>query len=150
MPVPSTVDSVRQQIVEAVKLSLDTTCTILPINGNYGQYSISTDYPLAKVWMGNSLEQMLKIRSLAIRSDELHIVIVPYCVESDFELKTSKVIETYTPLFNAQAIKSLMYSTYQNQFSDLIFNRAEVLQTDIQNPYAYVHFVFTAKYQIGA
>jgi hypothetical protein len=150
MPVPNTVDSIRQQIVDAVKLSLDTVGTILSINANYGQYNDSTKYPLFKVWMQNSSQESLRIRSIAIRADELKIAMVPWCKEDDFELSTSKIIESASSLLNAQTIKSYMYSSYQSQFEDLIFQSAELANTDLPKPYAYVVLTYTAKYRIGA
>ena len=150
MPVPSTVDSIRQQIVEAVKLSLDTVGTIISINANYGQYNDSTKYPLFKAWMGASQSQDLRINSTAIRTDELKVVMVPWCNESTFELATSKIIETASTLLNANTVKSYMYSTYQSKFGDLVFQSAELSQSDLPSPYAYVILTYQAKYKIGA
>jgi len=146
--VPSTVTSIREQIVEAVKLSIGANGKCLAISQPWGIYSTSTDYPLVKAWMSTSVLSAEYFGTRDIREDDLNIMVVPLCDELDFPLLTSKVIESFRPYFNTETVRGFMYSTYADSLTKLTMQQAEVIQLDTNKPYAGVKFTIKAKYQI--
>jgi len=146
--VPSTVDSIREQIVEAVKLSIGANGKCIAISQPYGIYSSSSDYPLVKCWMANSVLSAEYFATRDIREDDLNIMVVPLCDESDFPLLTSKVVESFRPFFNTETVRQYMHSNYSGNLAKLTMQQAEVVQTDLAKPYAGVKFSIKAKYQV--
>ena len=146
--VPSTVDSIREQIVEAVKLSIGANGKCIAISQPYGIYSSSSDYPLVKCWMANSVLSAEYFATRDIREDDLNIMVVPLCDESDFPLLTSKIIESFRPFFNTETVRQYMHSNYSGNLAKLTMQQAEVVQTDLAKPYAGVKFSIKAKYQV--
>jgi hypothetical protein len=148
MTVPSTVDSIREQIVEAVKLSIGSHGKCIAISQPWGIYSTSNDYPLVKVWMSTSVLSAEYMGTRDIREDDLNIMVVPLCDELDFPLLTSKVIESFRPYFNTETVRGFLYPTYSDSLAKLTMQQAEVVQLDTNKPYAGVQFTIKAKYQI--
>lgn len=148
MTVPSTVNSIREQIVEAVKLSIGSNAKCIAISQPYGMYSSSSDYPLVKAWMSNSVLSAEYMALRDIREDDLNVIVVPLCDEFDFPLLTSKIIESYKPYFNTETVRGYMDSGYSGNLAKLTIQQAEVIQTDLAKPYAGVKFSIKAKYQI--
>jgi hypothetical protein len=146
--VPSTVDSIREQIVEAVKLSIGSHGKCIAISQPWGIYSTSTDYPLVKAWMTTSVLSAEYMGTRDIREDDLNIMVVPLCDELDFPLLTSKIIESFRPYFNTETVRGFMHATYSESLAKLTVQQAEVVQTDIAKPYAGVKFLIKAKYQV--
>lgn len=146
--VPSTIDSIREQIVEAVKLSIGPNGNCIAISQPYGIYSSSSDYPLVKVWMANSILSAEYFAQRDIREDDLNVMVVPLCDESDFPLMTSKIIESFRPYFNTEVVRAFMDSGYSGNLAKLTMQQAEVVQTDLAKPYAGVKFSIKAKYQV--
>jgi hypothetical protein len=148
MSVPSAINSTRQQIVEAVKLSLAGVATFIDLPDSWGLHNKESEYPLGKVYAGTSTLSAQYIGHTDIREDDLILVVCPWCDKTDFELKTSLVMETFAPLMNVEKVREQMYSTYQGNLANITLNSIEILETNIANPYASVKLSYKMKYKI--
>lgn len=148
MPVPSTVNSIREQIREAVKLSLSSVCTPLATVAKWSSINDKTKYPLVKaVYADSSLLQEF-IGSRDMREDTLFVEVAPWCVDADYELKTSVIAETYRPYFNTLVIQELMDPAYAPFCGKISVTGINILGTDLTNPYAVVRFTLSVNYMI--
>lgn len=149
MGVPITVDSVREQIKEAFKLSISTVGTGLTIADAWTKYdSDQTKFPLFKVLYGLSNLLVQQIGRLDIFEDELNIWVAPLCTIDDCEIKTSKVIESFRMLFNIETVRALMHPNYQNRLQFIKINQAQLMQTETSNPAMVVQFKLIVRYSV--
>lgn len=149
MSVPSTITSIRQQIVEGAKLALASECTFLSIWSDWGANKTESAYPLGKCYMGASSLVTEYIGRIDVREDDLVIVVAPWCVASTFELETSKVIESFAPLLNTEVVRAQMNSAYQPALAKITLNTIEVMETDLVNPCASVKLSYKVRYKIS-
>lgn len=148
MPVPSTVNSIREQIREAVKLSLAPVSTPLATVAKWSSVTDKTKYPLVKaVYSASSLLQEF-IGSRDMREDTLFVEVAPWCVDADYEIKTSVIAETYRPYFSTLAIQELMDPAYAPFCGKISVNAIDILGTDLTNPYAVVRFTLSVGYMV--
>lgn len=146
MGVPSTVDSVREQIKEAVKLVADTYGTVLLLADSWSKYSDKAKYPVFKAFYGLSNLDSRYFNNLDSVTDELFIQIAPWCSETDYEIETSKVIESFRKSFDTDTVRAQMYSTYQSKLGKITPIKAELINSNIANPYAVVQFTLSVTY----
>lgn len=149
MAVPETVDSIREQIKEATKLVMQANgATILAINDPWSKYTSEDNFPVCKAYCGNSVLSSQVMGSRDICNDEMFVQVAPFCRESDYELACSKVIETFHSFFNTDTVKTQMDSAYQSALNRIVLTGANLVNTNIANPYAIVEFKATINYTI--
>jgi len=148
MPVPLTVDSIREQIREAIKLNLQAVGT--PINTTAGWNSISTeaDYPLIKAVYATSNLLAEYMGSKDMRDDIMYVEVAPWCIDADYELITSKIMETYRPYFQTPAVQASMDPTYAPKLGKISVTEIALIGTDLNNPFAVVRFTLRVSYMI--
>lgn len=147
--VSSSVTTMRQQIVEGAKFSLATACNFLLISDSWGLHTDSTKYPLAKCYIGTSTLYAEYLGKKDIREDEFILTVAPWCSAIDFETETSKIIESFAPLLNTASVRACMYPSYGDRLEKITFSQAEMMNTDLNNPYAFVKFTYKVRYSIS-
>lgn len=146
MGVPSTVDSVREQIKEAVKLVAGTYGTVLNLSDPWSKITDSTKYPVFKAYYGVSNIDQQYMGNLDSVNDELFVQIATWCSETDYELKTSKAIESFRKAFDTDTVREQMYTAYKSKLGKIKPLKAELVSTNMANPYAVVQFTLSVTY----
>lgn len=150
MPVPSTINSVREQVREAVKLSIATVCTALPTSTAWNTITDAAKFPLAKAVYALSGLQQEYIGNRDMRTDTLYVEVAPYCTASDYELATSRILESYYPLFRTDLVRGYMDPSYAPKLGKISMGEVGMISTSLVNPYAVVRFTLTVQYALSA
>lgn len=150
--VPSTVDNVREQIKEAIKLSLlasGPVVTVLPLATDWGAYTASTSYPLAKVFAGKSELAGEYMGKRDRMRDQVTVVIAPYCTDADWELAVSKMITGAIAAFDTEAVRSYMDPTYSPSLYKVQRVLSEPVETSLANPRGAVQITLQVEYSVS-
>lgn len=149
--VPSTVDSIREQIKEAIKLKFESTSLykVLGINDEWNKYTTFTNN-LIKVFYNNdpSVRVTDYFSKKTSRADQIHLVILPKTNNSNYELITSKVIESIPQLINRDVITPFMDISYRDkliniQCGDILMGTSD---GNISNNIIYIEAKLTVTY----
>jgi hypothetical protein len=148
MTVPIAINSVREQIREAVKLSLGTVCTALNTTDPWNKFNTASAFPLAKAVYDTSTLLAEYIGHRDMRQDTLFVEVAPWCTETNYELATSVVLETYRPLLNTAVVQGYMDASYRDFLGKITLTTAELIGTSLPNPYAVIRFTLTVDYAL--
>jgi hypothetical protein len=152
MAVPISVDDIREQAKEAIKLSLLDSGDVVNVLGlftDWNKFNDETEYPVAKVLAGRSVTSSKYMGKSDMNTDVVKVVIAPYCTESDVELKCSKIITGTRTAFGTERIRSFMDSSYRMYLGEVNRIEANPLDTDLVNPKGMVEITLSITYRVN-